>query len=108
MVSHVVRLEKHALSVFSCTLLRNATLHAQVVELMRKSSVIGDRKNIALHVVFKDSEFYPVNYLRNVALDTVETEYVLSLDVDFVTADNLHDSLVSTLANLRKAQEVSC
>ncbi len=73
---------------------------------MRKSPIIGERRNIALHVVFKDSDYYPVNYLRNVALETVETEFVLSLDVDFITSNSLYERLVTTLTTLHRSREV--
>jgi len=36
-------------------------------------------------------QFYPVNYLRNVALRQVNTEHVFLLDVDFLPMLSLYD-----------------
>ena len=36
---------------------------------------------------------YPVNYLRNVALENVNTPYVFLMDVDFVPMAGLYDHL---------------
>ena len=36
-------------------------------------------------------QFYPVNYLRNVALRQVNTEYVFLLDIDFLSMPDLYD-----------------
>jgi len=36
-------------------------------------------------------KFYPVNYLRNVALRRANTEHVFLLDIDFLPTPNLHD-----------------
>ena len=37
-------------------------------------------------------QFYPVNYLRNVALRQANTEHVFLLDVDFLPMPSLYDS----------------
>ena len=36
---------------------------------------------------------YPVNLLRNVALEAAQSDYVLLLDVDFVMSKGAHDTL---------------
>jgi len=48
---------------------------------------------------------YPVNRLRNVGLDTVNTSHVLVVDVDFVPSMNLHDTIREIL-HLRKKQRL--
>ncbi|XP_068623154.1 xylosyl- and glucuronyltransferase LARGE2s-like [Battus philenor] len=58
------------------------------------SDTLSSRRNIGYHLVFKqDSVHYPVNYLRNVALENVNTPYVFLMDVDFVPMAGLYDHL---------------
>lgn len=38
-------------------------------------------------------QFYPVNYLRNIALENVRTPYVFLSDVDFVPVPGMYGSL---------------
>ena len=53
-----------------------------------------ERSNIAMHVVYVESPFYPVNYLRNVALDHLTTKYAFLLDIDFLPMPDLHQYLL--------------
>ena len=46
---------------------------------------------------------YPYNVLRQLALDSVATEYFLTMDVDFVTTTTCHQSLVDKLPQLESA-----
>ncbi|XP_023942707.1 xylosyl- and glucuronyltransferase LARGE1 [Bicyclus anynana] len=58
------------------------------------SSTLSSRTNIGYHLVFKhDTLHYPVNYLRNVALENVNTPYVFLMDADFVPMAGLYDHL---------------
>ncbi|CAH0591403.1 unnamed protein product [Chrysodeixis includens] len=58
------------------------------------SDTLSSRKNIGYHLVFKhDDVHYPVNYLRNVALENVNTPYVFLMDVDFVPMVGLYEHL---------------
>ncbi|CAH2055874.1 unnamed protein product, partial [Iphiclides podalirius] len=58
------------------------------------SGTLSSRRNIGYHLVFKhDAVHYPVNYLRNVALENVNTPYVFLMDVDFVPMAGLYDHL---------------
>lgn len=51
-------------------------------------------------------EQYPINVLRNMALDLVETSHILVLDVDFVPSQNLHETIRSVLLqNLWKSKD---
>lgn len=42
-------------------------------------------------------EMYPVNHLRNLGLDAVETSHVLVVDVDFVPSKSLDETIQATL-----------
>ena len=46
--------------------------------------------------------YYPVNYLRNVALREVMTPYVFLADVDFLPMKGLYSSLLRSTAVLLK------
>ena len=49
------------------------------------------------HYAENDAEYYPVNHLRNLGLDAVQTSHVLLVDVDFVPSHNLPDQIRHTL-----------
>ena len=44
-------------------------------------------------VICFHQQFYPVNYLRNIALSQVNTPYVFLSDIDFLPMSGLHDYL---------------
>lgn len=49
------------------------------------------RRQVCLQVLlFVLQQFYPVNYLRNVALRQVNTPYVFMLDIDFLPMFDLY------------------
>ena len=48
---------------------------------------------------------YPINALRNLAMRGCQSEYVFSLDVDFITAQNAHTSIISHLERLETARQ---
>ncbi len=52
-----------------------------------------NRDNVVIHVLYKQGRFYPVNYLRNLALDTVQTPYMFLSDGDFLPSFGLFDHL---------------
>ena len=70
---------------------------SDVLELLNfhsSSSVLQDcTARLGLHVVYKTGEFYPINYLRNVALDNVQTPYVFLSDIDFLPMVGLYQYL---------------
>ena len=64
---------------------------------------IGSRTNVAIHLVYKRDYLYPVNYLRNIALNAVSTPYVFLCDGDFLPNYNLYSLLkkaAKTLMNV--------
>ncbi|KAK3932404.1 LARGE xylosyl- and glucuronyltransferase 2 [Frankliniella fusca] len=57
------------------------------------SQLLSSRKNIGFHIVYKEGNFYPVNLLRNVGLQQVDTPYVFLSDVDFLPMYGLYPTL---------------
>lgn len=70
---------------------------SQVWEVMKYVTRFSlyKRRNLAIHFVLQEGMFYPVNYLRNVALVNVRTKYVFLDDVDFLPSYGLHSRLQS-------------
>lgn len=69
---------------------------AEVQQFLRyaiSSNMLMSRKNVGYHVVYRDGQFYPVNYLRNVALQQVTTPYVFLSDIDFLPMYGLYEYL---------------
>ena len=50
-------------------------------------------------------DMYPVNRLRNLALDTVQTSHVLTIDIDFVPSESLAAKIKAALTARNKARE---
>ncbi|XP_005089411.2 LARGE xylosyl- and glucuronyltransferase 1 [Aplysia californica] len=57
------------------------------------SETIMSRKNIGYHIVYREGQFYPVNYLRNVAMSQVRTPYMFLSDIDFLPMYGLYEYL---------------
>ncbi|KAK2167970.1 hypothetical protein NP493_1248g02011 [Ridgeia piscesae] len=51
------------------------------------------RKNVGVHLVYESGSYYPVNFLRNVALKNAFTKYVFTTDIDFMPSPDLHGKL---------------
>ncbi|XP_044728692.1 LARGE xylosyl- and glucuronyltransferase 2-like [Chrysoperla carnea] len=64
-----------------------------ILNYIQSIDVLKYRKNIAYHVVYKDGDVYPVNYLRNVGLQNVNTPFVFLTDIDFLPMNGLYLSL---------------
>ncbi|EFO26269.1 glycosyl transferase family 8 protein [Loa loa] len=57
-----------------------------------------NRTNVALHAVYKEGTYYPINYLRNVALNNSnDASFVFLADVDFTPAPGLYTMLYKKL-----------
>jgi hypothetical protein len=65
--------------------------------------------NVSLHVLIEtesaQSDGYPHNMLRNLALDSVVTEHVLTMDADFITNPGAHDKMLHLIQNDANVQE---
>mmetsp|Transcript_23911 Transcript_23911/g.60471 ORF Transcript_23911/g.60471 Transcript_23911/m.60471 type:complete len:615 (-) Transcript_23911:545-2389(-) len=63
----------------------------EIVGMWDRSAAV--RKYALIHLVISKTGPYPVNMLRNVALDEAVTEYIFPIDVDFVVSPSLRDRL---------------
>ena len=54
-------------------------------------------------------QYYPVNYLRNVAMEQVQTEFMFLSDIDFLPMYGLYEYLrrAVAVANMAKQKKVS-
>lgn len=77
--------------------------------ISKRLPLMSRRKNVALHVVYKDprSQMYPVNYLRNVALKYVNTEFVFLSDIDFLPMYGLYHHLQEVLQTMDSNEKVA-
>ena len=56
------------------------------------------RTNLLFEIVLQD--FYPINYLRNIALKFVQTEFVFLSDVDFLPGSESYSTLKRAASHL--------
>ena len=62
--------------------------------------------NMVYEVSRNDVQYYPVNYLRNIAVSSSQTEYIFFCDVDFIPSYGLHNYLVKAASAFLKAPSV--
>lgn len=62
------------------------------------SEMLKNRKNIGYHIVYKEGDFYPINHLRNIALENVNTPYVFLSDIDFLPMYTLYEYIKYSLS----------
>ncbi|XP_074660287.1 xylosyl- and glucuronyltransferase LARGE1-like isoform X2 [Tubulanus polymorphus] len=77
----------------------------QFLRYAQGSLILMQRRNVGYHIVYKDGLFYPVNYLRNVALKQVQTPYVFLLDVDFLPMFNMYNYVRKAVSMINIATE---
>ena len=70
----------------------------QLLSYYNQSKIFKNRSNIGIHLVFKSGSLYPINHLRNIALNQVSTAFVFLLDGDFVPVQNSYQILRSFLS----------
>ena len=70
------------------------------LDYFENSALLKSRCDVGYHVVYKEGDFYPVNFLRNLALDQANTDYVFLSDVDFLPSLIIHQTLQSSITNL--------
>ncbi|XP_076748862.1 xylosyl- and glucuronyltransferase LARGE1 isoform X1 [Xylocopa sonorina] len=93
-------LSKHWPGTISVALYLTDAEVQNFLEFVRGSTELRNRKNIAYHVVYKDGELYPINYLRNIAMSYISTAFIFQLDVDFLPQLSLHETLISYINKL--------
>uniref|UniRef100_A0A8D8SAD0 Glycosyltransferase-like protein LARGE2 n=1 Tax=Cacopsylla melanoneura TaxID=428564 RepID=A0A8D8SAD0_9HEMI len=91
---------KHWEGPISLTLYMSDAEAQQFLSYAGNSEALRSRYNIGYHVVYKEGNFYPINMLRNVALDQVNTPYVFLLDIDFLPMLGLYSYLKSTIRGM--------
>ncbi|KAF5306336.1 hypothetical protein FQA39_LY09034 [Lamprigera yunnana] len=62
-------------------------------DYIERSKTLKNRRNIGYHVAFKKGIYQPINKLRNIALENVNTPYVLLSDIDLVPGKNLYNDV---------------
>lgn len=65
----------------------------QLLSYISNSNTLSTRTNIGYHVVYKEGTGYPINVLRNVALEQVVTPYVFLSDIDFLPMPGMYSYL---------------
>ncbi|KAF7995243.1 hypothetical protein HCN44_004715 [Aphidius gifuensis] len=74
------------------------------IDYIRSSDNLHKRKNIAYLIVYKDGEFYPINYLRNIGTSELSTSFIFQVDVDFLLQHNLYENLISYIIKLNLSE----
>ncbi|GMT06607.1 hypothetical protein PENTCL1PPCAC_28781, partial [Pristionchus entomophagus] len=78
---------------------------SQIEEFMKVSRLARGRHNIAMHAVFKTGKYYPINYLRNVALNASKTDFAYLSDVDFIPFQGLYQNLRSVVESVNMTKK---
>lgn len=55
--------------------------------------------------MYKDGEYYPVNYLRNVALKQVSTDYMFLSDIDYLPMYGLYEYLKEAFRKMNNSDQ---
>ena len=64
------------------------------------SPSLTSRCNVGFHVMYKEGNFYPINTLRNLALEHTETDYVFLTDIDFLPSPHAVSILAASTRSL--------
>lgn len=77
-----------------------------LMAFIQASETLSGRRNIGFHLVFRDHGFnYPINRMRNIALNHAVTPYVFLCDVDFIPSLRLGDYLRQSISKIEKDQD---
>ncbi|ETE68930.1 Glycosyltransferase-like protein LARGE2, partial [Ophiophagus hannah] len=91
---------KHWTGPISLALYMSDAEAQQFLRYAQASEVLSNRRNVAYHIVYKEGQFYPVNFLRNMALKNAQTSHVFLMDIDFLPMYGLYDYLRSSIMQL--------
>ncbi|XP_011499396.1 PREDICTED: glycosyltransferase-like protein LARGE1, partial [Ceratosolen solmsi marchali] len=102
-------LSKHWPGVISIALYLTDAEVQSFLDFVHNSPDLRHRRNIAYHIVYKEGEFYPVNYLRNVAMTYITLPYIFQLDIDFLPQIGLYKNLMNYIIqqNLTESHHVA-
>ncbi|XP_044292517.1 LARGE xylosyl- and glucuronyltransferase 2 [Varanus komodoensis] len=95
---------KHWTGPISLALYMSDAEAQQFLRYAQASEVLSKRRNVAYHIVYREGQFYPINFLRNVALRNAQTTYVFLTDVDFLPMYGLYDYLRTSIVQLELPQ----
>ena len=79
---------------------RGTEVNKQHIVHWEKSPSLNSRCNVGYHVVYKEGGFYPINALRNLALEQAATDYVFLADIDFLPSPHAVSSLAASTQSL--------
>jgi len=92
-LQHLDALVKHWEGPISLALYISDAEAQQFLRYVLSSQSLQERRNVGYHIVYREGEFYPVNYLRNVALSRINTPFVFLIDIDFLPSFGLYEYL---------------
>jgi len=61
---------------------------------------LRQRCDVSYHLVYTEGPYYPINFLRNLALSQAVTEFVFLADIDFLPSVGAANSLASAAGSL--------
>ncbi|XP_077178412.1 xylosyl- and glucuronyltransferase LARGE2 [Paroedura picta] len=96
---------KHWTGPISLALYMSDAEAQQFLRYAQASEVLSGRRDVAYHIVYKEGQFYPVNFLRNIALKNAQTPYVFLTDIDFLPMYGLYDYLRTSILQLEQPQK---
>lgn len=70
------------------------------LDFYSNSQLLSSRCNVGYHVVYKEGDHYPVNFLRNLAMDQSTTQYIFLSDVDFIPSIGSFQALQSSVSSI--------
>ncbi|KAK2715835.1 hypothetical protein QYM36_010410 [Artemia franciscana] len=73
----------------------------QFLSYVQDSHLLRSRRNIAYHLVYKEGTLYPVNFLRNIAMEQARTRYLFLTDIDFLPMIGLYSTLKKAVQTLK-------
>ncbi|VDK69998.1 unnamed protein product [Dibothriocephalus latus] len=70
-----------------------------LTEYIQNIPILSNRQDLFIHLMFKEGNFYPINALRNIAMEYATTDYVFLVDFDFIPTPRMHTYLSDTLTS---------
>lgn len=73
----------------------------EIKRLYNKHEVL--QKYADIHILYEEESRYPINHLRNLAMKYARTQYVLTLDVDFIPNPDMREQLREATSRLKES-----